>query len=77
MRNGKTCSRQDQVFYGMPENPVKKEDLVVKFKDCLSFSARPLPAGNIDRVIRMIDSLEAVDNVGDILSLLVPQRRRR
>jgi hypothetical protein len=77
MRNGKTFSRQDQVFYGMPENPVKKEDLVVKFKDCLSFSARPLPAGNIDRVIRMIDSLEAVDNVGDIMSLLVPLRRRR
>ncbi len=77
MRNGKTCSRQDQVFYGMPENPVKKEDLVVKFKDCLSFSARPVPAENIDRVIGMIDNLEAVDNVGDIMSLLVPQRRRR
>jgi len=76
MRNGKTCSRQDQVFYGMPEKPVKKEDLVIKFKDCLSFAARPVPAENIDRVIGMIDSLEAVDNVGDVMSLLEPKRRR-
>jgi 2-methylcitrate dehydratase PrpD len=76
MRNGKICSRQDQVFYGMPEKPVKKEDLVIKFKDCLSFSARRLPAENIDRVIRMIDRLESLNNVGDIMSLLAPQRRR-
>jgi len=76
LRNGKTCSRQDQVFYGMPEIPVKKEDLVIKFKDCLSFSARRLPAENIDRVIGLIDGLEAGENVGDVIRLLVPQRRR-
>jgi len=64
------------VFYGMPEIPVKKEDLVIKFKDCLSFSARRLPAENIDRVIGMIERLEAAENVGDVISLLVPRRRR-
>jgi 2-methylcitrate dehydratase PrpD len=69
-RSGMIYSRQDRVFYGMPERPVKKEDLVIKFKDCLSFSAVPVPEKNVERVIEMIDGLETVDDVGKVMRLL-------
>jgi len=69
--NGKKYSRQDTVFYGMPENPVTKRDLINKFRDCVSFSALPVRDENREKVIELIDRLETVDNVGDVMRLLV------
>ncbi len=35
-----------------------------------SYSVKPIPKGNIDRVIEMVTNLEEVDNVGRIIRLL-------
>jgi 2-methylcitrate dehydratase PrpD len=52
--------------YGHPRNPITTEDLITKFKDCTSYSAKPLPEENLTRVIDMQkvkDARELIDLV--------------
>ena len=44
--------------------------LEVKFRDCVSFSARPIKAAQVDRAIDMIRNLDAVAEVGEIVRVL-------
>ena len=55
---------------GDPRHPVTAEVLEAKFRDCVSFSARPIPAEHIDRALDMIRDLENVSNVAEIIGLL-------
>jgi hypothetical protein len=48
------------------------EDFIKKFRDCVSFSARPVPPENLERVIDLIDRLEKANNVGQVMRLLAP-----
>ncbi len=56
--------------YGNPQNPMSMEDLIGKFRDCASFAAKPLPKGNIEKVIKMVTKLEQVKDVGEVIRLL-------
>ena len=68
-KKGAVYSRQDEIIYGMPEKAVSKEDLIIKFKDCLSFSVTPIRDEDAEKATEMIGSLEAVDDVGDVIEL--------
>ncbi len=35
-----------------------------------SYAAKPLPEGNIEKVIEMVTKLEQVDDVGEVVHLL-------
>jgi hypothetical protein len=51
---------------------VSDELLEAKFRDCVSFSATPVRAENIDRAIALIRNLEELSDVTEIVRLLAP-----
>lgn len=69
-KHGPAYSRTVEFAYGHPKNPVSKQDLVDKFRDCAAYAVRPVPKANVDRVIELIGRLEQVDDVGQVMGLL-------
>jgi len=55
---------------GDPRNPVSLQRLEAKFRDCVSFAARPIEAAQIERAIEMIRDLENVADAGEIIKAL-------
>ncbi len=41
--DGKTFSKRVDLVYGHPHNPMSWDDLIGKFKDCASYSAKAIP----------------------------------
>jgi 2-methylcitrate dehydratase PrpD len=71
LTDGRTLRAEQQGGrYGHPERPVSKEDLIDKFRECVAYSARPLSAATVDKIIAMIDKLEDVDDVSEIIRLV-------
>ena len=54
---------------GDAKHPVKQEYLESKFRDCLSFAAKPIPASNVERAIEMIRGLENLSDAAEIVAL--------
>jgi 2-methylcitrate dehydratase PrpD len=69
-RDGRVLSRQPRSVPGDPHNPVSQELLEAKFRDCVAFSAKPIPGANVERAIELIRDLENVANVTDVIRLL-------
>ena len=70
-RDGRTfASRLVEFAKGHPANPMTEGELVAKFRDCLAYSAKPVPVDNVDRVVEMVGRLETVNDVSSILKLL-------
>ena len=69
-KNGQTFTKRVDVPYSHHHNPIKFEDLVAKFRDCLALAPRPISAQDTERVIDMILHLEDVSDIRDILRLL-------
>ena len=70
LKNGKFFEKQLTVGYGHPQNPISWKDLADKFRDCTSYSAKPMSKDNIEKAIDMISSLEHIDNADDIVEIL-------
>ncbi len=49
--------------------PVTQGQLAKKFRDCCGHSVTPLPPDHIDRLVAMIDELDALDDVGKLATL--------
>jgi 2-methylcitrate dehydratase PrpD len=60
---GKVLRGEIRVPHGHPSRPVPYGNLVAKFKDCCRYAKRPLSAGQVERLIGMIESLESLDNI--------------
>lgn len=71
--DGRLFSCKPSGVPGDPSHPVSDVLLEAKFRDCVSFSATPVPAGNIDKAIALMRDLENVADATDIIRLLVPQ----
>ncbi len=56
--------------YGDPEKPIAKEDLVGKFRDCVSYSAKPLSRAKVEKVIDMVNKLEEIKDVSRVIRML-------
>jgi 2-methylcitrate dehydratase PrpD len=67
---GKSYSKRVDYPYGHPRNPMSLEDLIEKFKDCVSYSAKPLAKDNINKAIDLLLNLEKVKDVRKIIQLL-------
>ena len=66
----KLAARVDYIK-GHPENPMDLEGCVAKFKQCASYSARPLTDRRLEEVISLIDHLEDMEDVRSIVDRLV------
>ncbi len=69
-RDGRLLVKRPDGVPGDPRNPVGWPLLEKKFRDCVSFSAKPVPAKNIDRAIEMVRNLENVGNTAEIIASL-------
>jgi 2-methylcitrate dehydratase PrpD len=69
-RDGRRFEHRASGVPGDPKNPVSWETLERKFRDCVSFSAKPVPAGNLDRAADMARGLENVSDATEIVRLL-------
>ena len=69
-RDGRRFEHRASGVPGDPKNPVSWETLEKKFQDCVSFSAKPVPAGNMDRAADMARGLENVSDATEIVRLL-------
>jgi 2-methylcitrate dehydratase PrpD len=67
---GAVYSKRVDLVYGHPQNPMSWEDLIRKFRDCVSYSAKSIPEENIDRVIEKVRRLEGVQDMREIVGLV-------
>jgi 2-methylcitrate dehydratase PrpD len=70
MKDGTEYTEEVEHALGSIENPLTFDDCVVKFRDCSSFSLKPLPADKVEKVIELIRHLEQAEDVREIIGLL-------
>lgn len=71
MKGGdKTYSERVDTPKGDPQNPFTVEEHIAKFRDCISWAAKPIAAEKADKVIDMINNLEYSDDAGQVIRLL-------
>ena len=69
-RDGRVLRCQPEKLPGNPDNPVDQELLDAKFRDCISFAARPVAESNATRAMELIGDLENVADATEIIRLL-------
>lgn len=72
MKDGRVYSCRPDGVPGDPSHPVSDALLEAKFRDCVSFSAKPVPMDDVDDAIAMIRDLENVRDASEIVRLLAP-----
>jgi 2-methylcitrate dehydratase PrpD len=63
-KDGSSHSQRLEFGYGHPKNPISKADVIKKFQDCLSYSARTISEDNSEKIIEMVMNLEKTEDVG-------------
>lgn len=56
---------------GFPGNPLNREELMERFRDYVSYSARPFPKDNRDKLVSLVSQLEETSDVRVFIPLLV------
>ncbi|MFC1980978.1 MmgE/PrpD family protein [Chloroflexota bacterium] len=71
LKGGKVIGAEQEGFrYGHPQNPIEKEDLLEKFRDCASFSAKPISKESVEKIIDIVEHLEELPDVSQIMELV-------
>jgi 2-methylcitrate dehydratase PrpD len=65
-----TYTKQVDFPSGGPQNPVSYEDCAAKFRDCASYSIKPVSGETIERIIDTVSRLEEVKDISQIIRLL-------
>jgi 2-methylcitrate dehydratase PrpD len=69
-RDGRVLSHKADSVPGDTKHPVQMEFIEAKFRDCVSFSAKPIPAQNIERAIELVRDLDELADATEIVRLL-------
>jgi 2-methylcitrate dehydratase PrpD len=69
-RDGRLITRRADVIPGDPRAPLGRGEIVDKFRDCVSFSAKPIPQANVERALELIDDLENLEDATEVVRLL-------
>jgi 2-methylcitrate dehydratase PrpD len=69
-RDGRLLSSRPDSVPGDPKQRVGWDVIESKFRDCVSFAAKPIPARNIDRIIELVRSLENQRDVTEVMRAL-------
>ena len=70
LKDGRKKSRRVDFVKGHPKNPMTMEDVEIKFKKCLPFSAKPLGKRKVSELIRAVKELDALEDVSKIVDFL-------
>ena len=76
LTDGRTLRVDVPHTLGSPERPLSREQHLAKFRRCWSGGAQPLADEAAERLIRLIDGLEELDNSNDIVVLARPAAYR-
>ena len=68
---GKTHRKGLDVAPGYPTNPLKDEEHMSRFRDCLSYAETPLPADQAAQLLEAITGLDGLDDARALIRLLV------
>ncbi|NQW08395.1 MAG: MmgE/PrpD family protein [Alphaproteobacteria bacterium] len=71
MRDGAAYSASIDTVYGNPRKPMSREAHLRKFRENVAFAVGPIPEGNAEALIAMVDDLESLDDARRIVDLLV------
>ena len=69
-KDGRTMQCQPDSVPGDPKNPVSQDLLEAKFRDCVSFAAKPIAPASVERAIELIRNLENAPDAAEIVRLL-------
>jgi 2-methylcitrate dehydratase PrpD len=69
-RQGRTFTKTVDLPYGHHHNPIKFDDLIEKFRDCLALARKPISAADVDRVIDLVLHLEELEDIREIIQVL-------
>lgn len=71
-------TKDGEVYYqsmdfvpGSPEKPLTDEEHMARFQDCVSYSGKPLPKENIEKLVSLVNHLEEVEDVRSLIPLLI------
>ena len=67
LKDGTTISAECSAFTGSAANPMSREQLLAKARDCFH---RGLSATDTERVLEMLENLESLDDVGQLMGVL-------
>jgi len=56
---------------GSPGNPLTSEEYQECFQDYVGYAGKPLPGGNVDKIVSMVGRLEEVEDVCSLIPLLL------
>jgi 2-methylcitrate dehydratase PrpD len=70
MKDGQTFSKTMETATGSPERPITFKECEAKFRDCINYAQRRLPAENAEKIVKMIKDLEQVKDIRKLIDLL-------
>ncbi len=70
MKDGEIYREYLRMALGDPSNPLSKEGLIQKFMNQVDFS-RKVSRSNAEKIVKLVEKLEEVDNVQKIVELAV------
>ena len=70
-KDGRLLTSKPDSVPGGPDQRVGWDVVETKFRDCVSFAAKPIAAKNIDRAIELVRDLENQNDVTEVIRLLV------
>ncbi len=70
MKDGREFDRFTEIARGDPRNPISREELLTKYWMNIEFS-RTVTRENAEKVLKMIEDLENLDNVRKLVDLLI------
>lgn len=72
-KDGRTYYKAVDVPRGAPGNPMTQEEHMERFRDCVDYANKAGFTVNTEKIISMIDRLEAAADVRSLIPLLSPQ----
>jgi 2-methylcitrate dehydratase PrpD len=71
MKDGRELFRQIDIAPGFPGNPLTKEEMEVRFHDCISYAEKPLPKQNVEGIVESVSHIDRLSDVRVLIPLLL------
>jgi 2-methylcitrate dehydratase PrpD len=69
-KDGRWFSEELRLLKGQPQKPLSRVERLSKFKECAKYSQKHISNDRIDRIVEMIMSLDAIDNMREVTDLI-------
>ena len=69
-KDGQTLTSQVSAIKGNPLNPMSIDECMEKFRKCVAYGPRDIPATNISAILDILGNLEQTDDITSLTDLL-------